>query len=517
MQAVADVNGPLMTKLASQLAYHDLAAPDVFRDGCPLIGQLPRTGNGEHIAPRKHSKESVPSYDEIAAGILLDGKPATKGELSEAMAKHKAAWECSEEAPLPRSIRHFVDTRVERNLSLLAKLRDDPRADELWQMASDDAHLNRMTDPKPVTQEDIEDYSFSPRFCIEQGVRSNGLPKLRAIDDFTRSGINELTLPSEKLKCDGLDTLFQTAKHLHRATKCPLGIWKADIASAYRRIPIARRHRDLAAVVFRHHGTPHVSVHTTLPFGSIASVHGWDRVGSFLFFLGVKLLHLPLGRYVDDFWAVDRLECAETAMQCFARLVRLLMGETAIAPEKLETGTTITVLGADCSTLEAGLKCRATDEKKAKWIGQIKGFLKEGRLNRGCASKLAGALQWATQFMFNRLGRAMIRPIYKQIKSCDGKIDRELELSLRWWLQVLSLDITQTRGYEGSEEPCCHLFSDARSTPPRVAAVLFIDGKTFSCDMEPSAELVKSFRPRNDDQIMALEILSIAVGALARL
>ena len=40
------------------------------------------------------------------------------------------------------------------------------------------------------------------------------------------------------------------------------------------------------------------------------------------------------------------------------------------------------------------------------------------------------------------------------------------------------------------------------------------NGRVYTCDMAPPGELMRSFKPRNDDQIMALEILSIALGAL---
>ena len=78
------------------------------------------------------------------------------------------------------------------------------------------------------------------------------------------------------------------------------------------------------------------------------------------------------------------------------------------------------------------------------------------------------------------------------------------------------------------------MFSDARSTPPRVAAVcstitrpilsqqlricariaqvLFIDGGTFYCDMPVPEHLLACFGERSDGQIMGLEILSIALG-----
>ena len=118
----------------------------------------------------------------------------------------------------------------------------------------------------------------------------------------------------------------------------PLGMWKADIDSAYRRMPLKPGHRNLAAIVFikgtstLHHavlahgcgllctdGTVYIAVHWALPFGSIASVHGWDRMGSLLRALARKLLKLPVSRYCDDFFAGDRSECAEHGMVVFAR------------------------------------------------------------------------------------------------------------------------------------------------------------------------------------------------------
>ena len=83
-----------------------------------------------------------------------------------------------------------------------------------------------------------------------------------------------------------------------------------------------------------------MSVHYRLPFGSIASVHGWDRIGeppshfshasmfldscsyipgSLLCALGRKVLMIPLSRYVDDFYSADRADCAKSAMACFVR------------------------------------------------------------------------------------------------------------------------------------------------------------------------------------------------------
>ena len=56
------------------------------------------------------------------------------------------------------------------------------------------------------------------------------------------------------------------------------------------------------------------------------------------------------------------------------------------------------------------------------------------------------------------------------------------------------------------------MFTDARSTPPRVAAVLVLDGQRYYSDWEPDQHVLRLLQRRNDSQIMGLEILSIAFG-----
>ena len=77
---------------------------------------------------------------------------------------------------------------------------------------------------------------------------------------------------------------------------------------------------------------------------------------------------------------------------------------------------------------------------------------------------------------------------------------------------MLELDIVEERSWYAPELPPVHLYVDARSTPPRCAAVLFINGKTLYCDGEPHADIMRWFQSRADGQITSLEILAIAVG-----
>ena len=107
------------------------------------------------------------------------------------------------------------------------------------------------------------------------------------------------------------------------------------------------------------------------------------------------------------------LRVVRDAMLVCARLVDCLLGSGAAAPDKLVHGNPLTVLGVEMTVEATGVTCRPDAKKAFKWCCRIQKYLEEGTLLSGDASKLAGALQWACQHMFKRLGRAMLRPIFK--------------------------------------------------------------------------------------------------------
>ena len=61
------------------------------------------------------------------------------------------------------------------------------------------------------------------------------------------------------------------------------------------------------------------------------------------------------------------------------------------------------------------------------------------------AFQLAGRLSFASQHVFKRLGRALLVPIFKQIRSRSAVIRPELQKALTWWMQTLSLGMSEAR------------------------------------------------------------------------
>ena len=57
-----------------------------------------------------------------------------------------------------------------------------------------------------------------------------------------------------------------------------------------------------------------------------------------------------------------------------------------------------------------------------------------------------------------------------------------------------------------------HLFCDARGEPPHLGAVLLLGEECYWTHLAPSHEVLRCFQRRSDNQIMALELLSISLG-----
>ena len=147
-----------------------------------------------------------------------------------------------------------------------------------------------------------------------------------------------------------------------------------------------------------------------------------------------------------------------------------------------------------------------------RWLVLIECALETLHLAPGMASKLAGKLSWGCSQLFCRIGRAMLRPLYDQRTRRDGKVDRELERALRWWLMVLKRHLAERRDWHVVQEEVLHMFCDARGSPPTLAAVLFVQDECLYTHMVPPAHVMEQFRSRKDQQIMGLELLAISLG-----
>ena len=191
-------------------------------------------------------------------------------------------------------------------------------------------------------------------------------------------------------------------------------------------------------------------------------------------------------------------------LSTFVRLVRALLGPTAIADGKTDLGHVLVILGIQVKSTQDGATFNVCPEKAAKWAAQINEAVESLHLDSGTAQKLAGRLNFATQHLFHKLGRAMIKPIYAQKTTGSGRVGPRLLEALKWWLMVLRHNVTEHRAWLQSESKVCRMFVDAASIPAWLAAVLFIDGHVIYTDAKPTRQILGQLAARNDKQITSL-------------
>jgi hypothetical protein len=179
----------------------------------------------------------------------------------------------------------------------------------------------------------------------------------------------------------------------------------------------------------------------------------------------------------------------------------------------MEYGNPLQVLGLHFQGSNKGVCVQVTDDKAQKWLEDVDKALATGRLTPGDAAKLAGRLSFAAQHTFRRLGRAMLRALFHQEHAPlkGARLGADLKLSLEWWRQVLALKLTQWTPVRPHTD-VVELFCDARGEPPRLAAVLFADGRVDYTDLATPKAMLDLFDRRNDAQIMGQELLAIALG-----
>ena len=83
------------------------------------------------------------------------------------------------------AVGELLQGRAAKNAELLAEVKADRHASELYETTVNDAMNGRMTWPQDAVGVCLDTVTLSPRFGVEQGTDDEGNPKIRTIDDFS--------------------------------------------------------------------------------------------------------------------------------------------------------------------------------------------------------------------------------------------------------------------------------------------------------------------------------------------
>ena len=88
---------------------------------------------------------------------------------------------------------------------------------------------------------------------------------------------------------------------------------------------------------------------------------------------------------------------------------------------------------------------------------------------------------------------------------------KELQMAITWWKESLKIELPHERDL-ANKMVKVNMFCDAASNPPKIAAILFTNGKPIFTKLDVDKAMLRKFEPRKDNSIMGLEILSVLLG-----
>ena len=322
---------------------------------------------------------------------------------------------------------------------------------------------------------DVDSCVLTARFPIVQGEK-DGMPKIRCIDDFTASAVNGAVVHSERTCPDTLDTLVALVRHAAAGKQHIAMRWrKDDFWHAFKTLPICSGHLPLAATAWPEAVADGKALQLLcLPFGSSASVSGWDRFGLAIQGILAALFHLLYLRFVDDMFAGDSaLEGRDIGSDCLigpagsARLARAVVSELLgwdLDAGKAVTEATKTVILGVCVEFDDHnqlIQFSLEAERLEKWTAEIREALRRRSLSPARALKLAGKLSWGATAVFGRGARVYLAAIYHHGSGNQSRLSQRTKLCLRWWLRFLQEPPSRSVPVMRRQKKRCILYTDA--------------------------------------------------------
>ena len=305
---------------------------------------------------------------------------------------------------------------------------------DIYCQTLDEVQLGRMTVPVPAVSQ--EPSVVTRRFGVSQ-VDSKGVSKVRCIDDFKESMVNDACAVARKIRMGRISDLEFVARTLAAVGEatCPAQIGlQGSLSFASDR----DFHLDLARVIFRDfNGAVWSSTQLAMPFGGVASVFSWDRLGAALAALAAILQELLLilsPRYVDDLFWTDFLRAAAEGRLAAMELVTLL-GFTLEERKTPMPALCQDILGVRVSLCAdgSGLQFAAETRKAKIWSQEITETLSAPQVDFPRFRKLVGRLSFAGWATWGQVSRCHVVGLHRQIRKWSSTLMLRTIVDLHWW------------------------------------------------------------------------------------
>ena len=398
------------------------------------------------------------------------------------------------------------------NVERTKKYQSHELAGQRWAKSLEEVAAGRITEPEPITEEILRRVPLTPRFAVRGPQSSKLAPKIRTIDDFRASAINDILHTSDTDVPENLDTLLAAAVfHTQKGPAVKLLTSPVDFKHAYKTIPICRTQGDFAHIVLTPpQGEPMVAELRTQPFGSRRAPANWGRVAAFAQWALSTFFCVYLAKYVDDCFATAPESTCSSAFLAVKGVCEIL-GFPLEEKKECLPAPTIDILGATVSIGSFFVEARLPTGRKGRLISDLKEIAPRGTLTPGKAAKIRGRLGYAQSLMFGRLGRAHLQPFSDRQYAKHGlgkwELNSDLKEVLAWWIANVFSAVPRRVNF--SKEAPVLVYTDA-SGQGHVEAVLVLGGRRISYHTHMPAWAAKW-------GIFEFELAAVILGIVAAL
>ena len=313
---------------------------------------------------------------------------------------------------------------------------EDPSVDEqLLRETKVEVEKGWAEGPYQVDQLE-EGATISRRFALQQK------SKLRMIDDFSISGVNDSCEAETKLDLHMVDTFCSLVRRYFK--QCSDGGLDSclqaktyDLKSAYRQVPIAPGHYKYAYFCLYNVELQCTEIYRlrTMPFGATHSVYGFLRLAKLLHAIACRALFLLCTNFYDDFILASKDSLCQSASNSL-ELVFELTGWMHDKDGKKSTsfGKYCKALGVEFNFSRTESKLLAvsnTESRKDELVKQIGEVIDAGVMDKQQTLILRGRLGFADSFLHGRLGRLVLTKLMEHAYGRSNRIDADLRLALR--------------------------------------------------------------------------------------
>ena len=320
-------------------------------------------------------------------------------------------------------------TAPQRWAELERIIRQDENTQVIWDTFQEEVAKKWLSTPIPVTEIPDKDKSIPVRrFVVRQ------TEKIRPIDNYKRSGVNDATTIYSKLRLPSLDHFVEIARRMKQKTEEALAIVKVDHENAYKQLPVIPEHRKFSIIVARNpeDGRLFGAFPNQLMFGSVSAVQHYNVISRIIATLCVRVFRIPLVGYFDDYAGIVKNRIRESALEA-VKFMNHIFGFQTKDPKDV-MAQQAKFLGLIVN-LSPPWEIIVPEDKRIEILRLVQDSLGLGRMDSDKVEKLIGKLNFFQMYAVGRIMRYTFPIMYKQLYSGsrNGKLSTQFLQVLRDW------------------------------------------------------------------------------------